>query len=140
MTGLPHIYLLFYREKRCASRMDMLPWICIGLQTLEDSNSFLPFEVLMDASHGMLEHYKERLATKESENHLEWSQKGVLCLVRRTAGFIPHLTVTTFLCKFTLLIRPLNSANVHSQGKKKVKSAYEPGGPSGRRLSPVSVA
>ena len=27
----------------------------------------------------------------------------------------------------------------YTDGKKKVKSAYEPSGPSGRRLSPVSV-
>ena len=27
----------------------------------------MPFEVLMDASHGMLEHYKERLARTEVE-------------------------------------------------------------------------
>jgi len=75
---------LFLREKRCASRLDLLPWICIGLQTLEDSNSFLPFEVLMDASHGMLEHYKQKLVVAESQIQLDLSQKEQLYLVRTT--------------------------------------------------------
>ena len=75
-------YFLFCREKRGATRLDLLPWICTGLRTLEDSKSFLPFEVVMEASHGMLEHYKERLAYTETQIQLEWSQKGVLYLVR----------------------------------------------------------
>ncbi|KAJ7389313.1 hypothetical protein OS493_032167 [Desmophyllum pertusum] len=47
-------------------------------------NAFLPFEVLMDASHGMLEHYKEKLVTTENANvnQVLWSQKGALCLGR----------------------------------------------------------
>ncbi|KAJ7389306.1 hypothetical protein OS493_032159 [Desmophyllum pertusum] len=74
----------FCREKRCATKVDLLPWICKGLQSLADSNAFLPFEVLMDASHGMLEHYKEKLATTENANvnQVLWSQKGALCLGR----------------------------------------------------------
>ena len=35
----------------------------------------------MDASHGMLEHYKEKLATTENLNRALWSQKGELHLV-----------------------------------------------------------
>ena len=70
------------RDKACAIKVDLLPWICKGLQSLADSNAFLPFEVLMDASHGMLEHYKEKLATAEGVNRLLWNQKGELYLVR----------------------------------------------------------
>ena len=33
----------------------------------------MPFEVLMDASHGMLEHYKERLARTEVEKRMKKS-------------------------------------------------------------------
>ena len=41
-------------------------------------------------------------------------------------------------CKINIL----NSASLYAQTneRKKVKSAYEPSGPSGRCLSPVSVA
>jgi len=35
----------------------------------------------MDASHGMLEHYKEKLTTSENLNRVLWSQKGELHLV-----------------------------------------------------------
>jgi len=71
----------FFREKRCATKVDLLPWICKGLQSLAYNNGFLPFEVLMDASHGMLEHYKGKLATTENLNRVLWSQKGALHLV-----------------------------------------------------------
>ena len=50
---------------RCDLKLDLLPWICTRLQTLNGIKSFVPFEVLMDASHGMLEHYKKRLARSE---------------------------------------------------------------------------
>lgn len=81
-------YLLFCREKSGTTRLDLLPLICTGLQTLKDSNSFLPFEVVMDASHGMLEHYKERLAHTDTQIQLEWSQKGVLYLVRSAVRYL----------------------------------------------------
>lgn len=35
----------------------------------------MPFEVLMDASHGMLEHYKERLERKDLENRKKKSEE-----------------------------------------------------------------
>ena len=59
---------------RCDLQLDLLPWICTRLQTLNDSKSFVPFEVLMDASHGMLEHYKERLARTDFEKRKKKSE------------------------------------------------------------------
>ena len=73
---------LFYRDKHCATRADLLPWICNGLRSLSESGAFLPFEVLMDASQGMFDHYKEKLVTEESFNRHLWSPKGKLGLVR----------------------------------------------------------
>ena len=58
----------------------------------------MPFEVLMDASHAMLEHYKERLAETESHNQTEWGQKGFFYLVR---------------CFFTLHQHTLESLTCH---------------------------
>lgn len=75
------VTVFFFREKRCATKVDLLPWICKGLQSLAYNNGFLPFEVLMDASHGMLEHYKGKLATTENLSRVLWSQRGTLHLV-----------------------------------------------------------
>ena len=58
----------------------------------------MPFEVLMDASHAMLEHYKERLAETDSHNQTEWGQKGFFYLVR---------------CFFTLHQHTLESLTCH---------------------------
>ena len=63
------------RGRRCDQQLDLLPWICTRLQTLNDSKSSVPFEVLMDASHGMLEHYKERLARTEVEKRMKKSEE-----------------------------------------------------------------
>ena len=79
--GFFFFFFLSFRERRCAIKVDLLPWICKGLQSLAYINGFLPFEVLMDASHGMLEHYKEKLTTTENLNRALWSQKGELHLV-----------------------------------------------------------
>lgn len=71
----------FFREKRCATKVDLLPWICKELQSLAYNDGFLPFEVLMDASHGMLEHYKEKLVTSENLHKALWNHKEALHLV-----------------------------------------------------------
>lgn len=88
IVHVPAVFYFFYflffalfRERRCATKVDLLPWICKGLQSLAYVNGFLPFEVLMDASHGMLAHYKEKLATTENLNKALWSPKGALHLV-----------------------------------------------------------
>ena len=60
---------------RCDLQLDLLPWICTRLQTLNESKSFVSFEVLMDASHGLLEHYKKRLARKEVAKRKESEEK-----------------------------------------------------------------
>ncbi|KAM7440704.1 RNA-binding motif [Porites harrisoni] len=65
----------FCRGRRCDHHLDLLPWICTRLQTLNDSKSSVPFEALMDASHGMLEHYKERLARTEVEKRMKKSEE-----------------------------------------------------------------
>ena len=80
IAHLPTVFV-FLREKRWATKVDLLPWICQGLQSLAYVNGFLPFEVLMDASHGMLEHYKEKLTTTDNLNKALWGQKGALHLV-----------------------------------------------------------
>ena len=63
------------RGRRCDLQLDLLPWICTRLQTLNESKSSVPFELLMDASHGMLEHYKERLARTEIEKRKKKSEE-----------------------------------------------------------------
>ena len=63
------------RGRRCDLQLDLLPWICTRLLTLNESKSSVPFEVLMDASHGMLEHYKERLARTEIEKRKKKSEE-----------------------------------------------------------------
>ena len=63
------------RGRRCDLQLDLLPWICTRLQTLYESKSSVPFELLMDASHGMLEHYKERLARTEIEKRKKKSEE-----------------------------------------------------------------
>ena len=62
--------------------MELLPWICQRLKSLAEGEAFLPFEVLMDASLGMFEHFKEKLSTQENINRRMWSPRGKLGLVR----------------------------------------------------------
>lgn len=72
----------FCRDKRCAIQMELLPWICQRLKSLAEGEAFLPFEVLMDASLGMFEHFKEKLSTQENINRRMWSPRGKLGLRR----------------------------------------------------------
>ena len=94
---------VFCRDERCATKVDLLPWICKGLQSLAYNNGFLPFEVLMDASHGMLKHYKEKLATSEKlNNRVLWGHKGALHLVsvHLCASLVTATQEIAFLVQF----------------------------------------
>lgn len=72
----------FGREKQCAKNCDLLPWICKELQTLEESESFLSFDAVMEASSGIFDLYKERLyAAEKKEQESEWTPGG-MCLKR----------------------------------------------------------
>ena len=103
------------RGRRCDLQLDLLPWICTRLQTLNESKSSVPFEVLMDASHGMLEHYKERLARTEIEKRKKKSEEKL----SKTNLFLRRLPAGTTdvylhnLCSGSvnifILIHPLSS-------------------------------
>ena len=58
-------------------------------------------------------------------------------------ALLDHFRYITFYCVYLLSIPfwpQIKSLTTNANHGSKVKSAYEPGGPSGRRLTPVSVA
>lgn len=80
-----HAFLI-NRGNRCAPQLDLMPWICTGLQNLHSSNSFVTFQVLIDASNGVLAHYKERLAKAEKDLSEEKLWKTNLFITRLKPG------------------------------------------------------
>lgn len=67
----------FCTDRHRVKHRDLLPLICKELRTLEVSEAFLPFEVVMKASDGMFDLYKDRLASAERDNRREWTRKGM---------------------------------------------------------------
>ena len=70
-------FFFLSRDRHRDKHRDLLPLICKELRTLEVSEAFLPFEVVMKASDGMFHLYKDRLASAERDNRREWTRKGM---------------------------------------------------------------